>query len=72
MYWISPRGWLALISCWKILALMDWRDFVIPEDIKNIALDALSHRIVLSYDAIANDISQNQLIKQIIDWVKVV
>lgn len=71
-YGISPRWWLALISCAKVLALLDWRSFVIPEDIKNIATDTLSHRIVLSYEAIANNIKEKDVIEMIMWGVKVV
>lgn len=71
-YWISPRWWLSLIAWAKVSALMDNRTFVIPEDIKDIALDTLSHRIVLTYAAIADDINDRDLIKMIIDNVKVV
>ena len=71
-YWISPRWWLALIACSKVIALLKWRSFVIPEDIKSIALDVLSHRLVLSYEAIANDIKERFIINKILDNVKVV
>jgi len=70
-YWISPRWWLALISASKVVALMNWRTFVIPEDIKEIAFDALNHRVILSYEAIANNVSTLDIVKKILDNVKV-
>ena len=72
MYGISPRWWLALINASKVLALLNGRTFVIPEDIKEIAMSALSHRIVLSYEALASDITSDFIVKKILDNVEVV
>jgi len=71
-YWISPRGGLSLISWAKVLALMDSRSFVTPEDIKKIAKMVLSHRLVLNYEAVVNDITSDDIVKEILDSVKVV
>jgi len=71
-YWISPRWWLSLISWAKVLALMEWRTFVIPEDIKKIWKQALAHRLTLSFEALANDITGEYIIEKIFDNIKVV
>lgn len=71
-YWISPRGWLSLISCAKVVALFNSRTFVIPEDIKFVANSVLSHRLVLTYEAVANEISQDDIIDMIIKKVNVI
>ncbi len=71
-YWISPRGWLSLIVWAKALALIEWRTFVIPEDIKTIALLVLPHRLVLNYEAVVNDIDSKQIIKTILNTIKIV
>lgn len=71
-YWISPRWWISLISWAKVLALLDWRSFVIPDDIKNIAKKVLSHRITLNYEAVVDDIDNDYIINKVLDWVKVV
>lgn len=71
-YWISPRWGLALISWAKVLALMEWRTFVIPEDIKNIAKNVLSHRLVLNYEAVVNEVNSEKIIDYILENVKVV
>jgi len=71
-YWVSPRGGLALLSGAKVLALMDARSFVTPEDIKKIAKSVLSHRLVLNYEAIVNDITESNIIDEILNWVNVV
>ncbi len=72
LYGISPRWWLALITASKVIALMAGRTFVIPEDIKEISLQALSHRIVLTYEALANDMTTDDVIKKITDTLVVV
>ena len=71
-YWISPRWWLSLVSCAKVVALFNSRTFVIPEDIKFVANSVLSHRLVLTYEAVANDITQDDIIDMIIKKVNVI
>lgn len=71
-YWVSPRWGLALISAAKVVALMNWRSFVIPEDIKEIAEDALNHRLWLSYEAVASDVKNSDVTKEILSSVKVI
>jgi len=68
----SPRASLALIQCAKVLALMSGRNYVIPEDIKEIAYDVLRHRILLSFEALAQDISSEQLITTILQTIPLV
>jgi MoxR-like ATPase len=71
-YWASPRAGLALLKAAKVNALLEWRSFVIPEDIKKLASKTLWHRIVLSYEAVADDIAEEFVVKKIIDNVRVV
>ena len=71
-YWISPRWGISLLNWSKVVALMNWRDFVLPEDIKQIAEKTLSHRLVLSYEAIADNIKSNDIIKEILSKVPIV
>lgn len=71
-YWVSPRWGLALISAAKVVALMNWRSFVIPEDIKEIAEDSLNHRLWLSYEAVASDVKNSDVTKEILSSVKVI
>jgi len=71
-YGISPRGWINLIQGAKVIALMEWRSFVIPEDIKLLATKTLAHRLVLSYDAIADGVFSKDIISQILKNVKIV
>jgi len=70
-YGASPRGSIYLIKSAKALAFLKQRGFVIPEDIKEIAYDVLRHRIILSYEADAEEIKSEDVIKQILDAVEV-
>ncbi len=71
-YWISPRWGISLINSAKVLALLDKRTFVIPEDIKKVAKSILSHRLVLNYEAISDWITWEKIIEDILNNVKVV
>ena len=71
IYWGSPRASLALMRCSKVYAAMQWRDFVLPEDIKEMAFPVLRHRIILSYEALAEGITADEMIEKILWNVKV-
>jgi len=71
-YWASPRAWLSLLNASRVVALMNERSFVIPEDIKKIAILVLSHRIVLSYEAMASEKTEKEIIKNIIEKINIV
>ena len=70
-YWVSPRGSISLIKWSQAVALMRGRDFVIPEDIKHIAKSTLAHRLVLNYEAIADEIKPEDIIGFILEKVKI-
>jgi MoxR-like ATPase len=72
MYWASPRAGLALLKAAKVNSILEWRGFVIPEDIKKLALKTLWHRIVLTYEAIADDITEEFVVGKVLDSVRVV
>src|SRR3989338_1723403 len=63
----SPRASIAFFMAGKARALMQGRNYAIPEDIKKIAGDVLRHRIILSYEAEASNITPDILIKNIIN-----
>lgn len=65
----SPRASINLNLAAKAVAYMDQRDYVLPEDIKEIADDVLNHRIILNYEAEADNISTRDLIKRILDRI---
>ena len=67
----SPRAGIAMIQCTKVHALFAGRDFVLPEDVKAIALNVLRHRLVLSYEAAADNVSADEIISRILDFIPV-
>jgi len=69
LYWASPRASLALLRASRALAYLEGRDFVMPEDVKEMALPVLRHRIILQFEAIANDITTDKVIERILESV---
>ena len=67
----SPRAGIAMIQCAKVHALFTGRDFVLPEDVKAVALNVLRHRLVLSYEAAADNVSADEIISRILDFIPV-
>ena len=65
----STRGSIAFMQCSKALALIKGRSYVIPEDIKELAHSVLRHRISLSFSALADNVSEEQIIDAIIGAV---
>jgi len=67
----SPRGSINLNLAAKAMAYMEGRDYVLPEDIKEIALDVLNHRIILNYEAEADNVHTPDIIKAILARVPI-
>jgi MoxR-like ATPase len=65
-YGASPRASLGLIAAGRALALIRGRDYVLPQDLIDVAPDVLSHRLVLSYDAIADGIPAAQIVSSLL------
>jgi MoxR-like ATPase len=68
---VSPRGSLALLRSAKAMAYLDGRGFVTPNDIKAIAMDALRHRVGLTYEAEADGVSADDVVGRILDGVRI-
>ena len=67
----SPRAGIAMLQCAKVKALFAGRTFVLPEDIKAVALNVLRHRLVLSYEAAADNVTADDIITRILDFIPV-
>lgn len=67
----SPRASIALATAAKALAFLKRRGYVIPEDIRNVCPDVLRHRIGLTYEAEAENITSEDIISQILNKVEV-
>ena len=70
-YGASPRATLALDRCARANAWLRGADFVSPDDVQAVAYDVLRHRIILSFEAEANGISEDQVISDLISKVPV-
>ncbi|MGB7801774.1 AAA family ATPase [Buttiauxella sp.] len=66
---VSPRGTLALDRCGRALAWLEGRDAVLPEDIQRVAPAVLRHRLMLSYQANADNCSPDDVIRMLLDAV---
>jgi MoxR-like ATPase len=62
----SPRGPIGLVQAARVLALLRGRGHVVSEDIRDLAADVLRHRIVLSYDALSDGVTADELLDQIL------
>jgi MoxR-like ATPase len=61
----SPRATIYLIEGGRALAYLRGRDYVLPEDVTDVALDVLRHRVVLSYEAMAENLSADEVVMRI-------
>ncbi|HOX83901.1 MAG TPA: MoxR family ATPase [Chryseolinea sp.] len=67
----SPRASINLNLSAKALAYMQGRDYVLPEDIKEVALDVMNHRIILNYEAEADNVKTADIIKVILNKIPI-
>ncbi|MCC5945918.1 MAG: MoxR family ATPase [Bernardetiaceae bacterium] len=70
-YGVSPRASIALNRGAKALAFMEGRDYVLPEDIKEMAYDVFNHRILLTFEAEAEGVTSHDLIDKILNKVAI-
>jgi len=70
-YGASPRASIYLNRVAKAYAFMQGRGYVVPHDIKSIGMDVLRHRVILSYEAEAENITPDEVLKKIFDTVEV-
>jgi MoxR-like ATPase len=65
----SPRATLGLVAASRALALIHGRDYVLPTDVQAVAKNVMAHRIVLGFDAVADNISPAQVVERIVAMV---
>jgi len=70
-YGASPRASLFLLNAARAQAFLRHRGYVIPEDVKEVAMEVLRHRVVLTYEAEAEELAPEGVIRQILDEVEV-
>ena len=67
----SPRATLALLAAARAHAFLQGRGYVIPEDVKSVAPDVLRHRVLLTYEAEAENVTSDQVVARILERVEV-
>ncbi len=65
----SPRATLGLVAASRALALIHGRDYVLPTDVQAVAKDVMAHRLVLGFDAVADNISPVQVVERLVAMV---
>ncbi len=66
LYGVSPRAAINLVLAAKALAYVRGRDYALPEDVRELALDVMRHRLVLSYEALADGVTADDLLAQVL------
>jgi MoxR-like ATPase len=69
-YGASPRASIALAQSARAHAFLQGRGFVVPEDVRALAPDVLRHRIVLTFEAEAEDVTTDQVVDQVLKAVR--
>lgn len=67
----SPRASINLILTARALAYVRGRNYVLPEDVLDMTLDVMRHRLVLSYEALSDNVTSDMLLKKILDRVPI-
>jgi MoxR-like ATPase len=67
----SPRATLFLARAAKAMAMVRGRGYVIPEDVKELAADVLRHRVILTYEAEAEDVTPDAVVARLLDRIRV-
>jgi MoxR-like ATPase len=67
---VSPRATLGLVAAARALALLRGRGYVLPGDITDVAPDVLAHRLVLTYDALADAVPPRSLVDRVLTTVR--
>ena len=70
-YGASPRASISLVLGGRALAYLRGRDYVLPDDVTDLVLDVLRHRLVLSYEALADDVTADAVLVGILRALKV-
>jgi MoxR-like ATPase len=68
-YGASPRASLGIVRATRALALLRGRDYVLPEDVRELAVEVISHRLVLSFDAVADGVAAETVVERVLEAV---
>ncbi len=62
----SPRATLGLAAAARAMALIQGRDYVLPQDIASVAVDVMAHRLVLTFDAVADEVDPRAVVERVV------
>ncbi|HSO11509.1 MAG TPA: MoxR family ATPase [Anaerolineales bacterium] len=71
MFGASPRASINLILTGRALAFVRGRNYVLPQDVLDMALDVMRHRIVLSYEALSDNVTGDDILNRILDRIPI-
>jgi MoxR-like ATPase len=71
LYGVSPRGTIMLTQAARARAFLEGRGYVTPHDIKSVAMDVLRHRVITTYEAEAEGLTSEHVIRKVLDTVPV-
>jgi MoxR-like ATPase len=71
MFGASPRASINLILAGRALAFVRGRTYALPQDVRDMALDVMRHRLVLSYEALSDNVTGDELLKKILDRIPI-
>ena len=71
LYGTSPRASINLIVTARALAYVRGRNYALLEDVMDMAMDVMRHRLVLSYEAMSDNITSDEIIKRVMDRVPI-
>jgi MoxR-like ATPase len=66
----SPRATLGLVAAGRALALLRGRDYVLPADVYDVAHDVMAHRLVLTFDALADGVDPRSVVSRVLHAVE--
>jgi MoxR-like ATPase len=69
MFGASPRASINLILTGRALAFVRGRDYALPQDVSDMALDVMRHRLVLTYEALSDNVNSDDILTKILDRV---
>ena len=64
LFGASPRASINMIIAGRALAFIRGRDYALPEDVRDVALDVMRHRLVLSYEALSDNVQSDDILEQ--------
>ena len=69
LYGASPRASINMVIAGRALAFMRGRDYALPQDLRDVALDVMRHRLVLSYEALSDDVQSDEILGRVMQAV---